>query len=105
MKGRRIPAVTGANPASMIKEPGDYYGPVVGWTGDKAAVFFFLPLIRDVDGHPEARAMHHVVSPPHKFKEEYDGSLTIRESIGAGPSGHYYWHGYLTRGNWEKIED
>lgn len=97
MQGRRIP-VTDPNddPYHLVKQPGDYYGPVVGKSGDKPAVFFMPP-----EGEDEPR-LHHVCSPPHKFFEQDDGTLTIRDSIGCGPNGNYYWHGFLTNGNWEK---
>ena len=52
------------------------------------AVFFLLPNARDPDAPPSQRAIHHVVSPPHTFYETADGSLKIRESIGAKD-----WHG------------
>ena len=100
MKGRRIPVVDPPiDPCLMCTQAGDYYGPVMGWSGDKPAVFFLLPIARDEGIHGGARSLHHVVSPPHVFTEEPDGTLTIRESIGAGPQ-PYYWHGYLTRGEW-----
>lgn len=102
MQGRRVTLPPGADPYTVIKEAGDYCGPVVGWSGGTQAVFFLLPIARDSDVHGEARALHHVQSPPHVFHEEPDGTLTIRESIGAGPSsGGYYWHGYLNQGRWE----
>jgi hypothetical protein len=101
MKGRRVPVQDGLDPMTACQQAGDYYGPVVGWTGSKPAVFFLLPIARDIDVHGEARSLHHVQSPPHVFTEEQDGTLTIRESIGAGPNGAYYWHGFLTEGRWE----
>ncbi len=100
MQGRRLPIEPGQDPTSVLEKPGDYCGPIVGWTADKPAVFFFLPLTEPVDGHPESVAMHAVCSPPHRFVEEPDGTLTIYDSIGAGPSGNYYWHGYLDCGLW-----
>ena len=101
MQGRRVPLPAGADPYSILKEAGDYCGPVMGWSGDKPGVYFLLPIARDPNAHGPARSMHHVVSPPHVFHEEPDGTLTIRESIGAGPSGAYYWHGFLNHGCWE----
>lgn len=105
MQGRRIPIVNhGTQPAPMVgdlpvlSEPGDYCGPLLGYTGDKPAVFFLLPNARDADAHGGARSVHHVVSPPHKFTEEADGTLTVRESIGAFP----HWHGFLTAGVWKE---
>lgn len=87
-------------------EPGDYIGPVRGYTGDKPAVFFLLPDARDEGARPWERGIGHVTSPPHTFHEEADGSLTIRASIlsvgvedGQRVDG---WHGYLTAGEWVK---
>ncbi len=109
MKGRRVPVVVEVDPVSVVTEPGDYWGPVYGYTGRKKedgtlepllVVVFLLPIARDSTSLPsEARSLHSVCSPPHVFIEEPDGSLTIRESIGAGRP--YYWHGYLTEGRWE----
>lgn len=76
--------------------PGAYHGPITGYTGDKPAVFYLLPIARDPDVLPSARSIRHVTSPPHTFHEEEDGSLTIRASIlheGA-------WHGFLEHGVW-----
>jgi hypothetical protein len=109
MQGRRIPITKGAegdsqDPYHLVTRPGDYYGPVMGFTGDVPAVFFLLPTATPSDprwGGAPQDGLHHVCSPPHVFTEERDGTLTIRESIGAGPGGNYYWHGYLTGGRWE----
>lgn len=103
MQGRRLPVVTGDDPYLHLKEAGDYYGPVMGFSGDVPAVFFLLPIARDANVPPQARSIHHVCSPPHTFTEHPDGTLTIRASIGAGAGepGGYYWHGYLTKGVWE----
>lgn len=96
MKGRRIPVENPSiNPSDVLKEAGDYCGPVMGWSGDKPAVFFLLPTARDLDAHGDARSIRHVVSPPHTFTEQPDGSLTIRDSIRSS-----HWHGYLTAGEW-----
>lgn len=89
MKGRRLPIADGEDPTLILQWPGDYCGPIVGFTGDSPAVFFLLP----IETHSD---IHHVVSPPHKFIEEPDGSLTIKASIGADP----HWHGYLKQGVW-----
>jgi len=102
--GRRIPVVPGQHPCP--EQPGDYCGPVLGWTGDKPCVFFLKPNARDADAPKRARSVQHVVSPPHTFTEEEDGSLTIRNSIGdmAGPGSESDgWHGYLTKGIWSKV--
>lgn len=102
MKGRRVP-ITG-DPAITLEQPGDYCGPVHGYSGDKPAVFFLLPI--EGGTGPLEGGMHHVVSPPHVFTEEPDGTLTIRESIlsyAIEPDGSKLrpiWHGYLTRGEW-----
>ncbi len=101
MQGRRVPCEVWQDPYAVLKEAGDYCGPIERYTGRAAAVFFLLPIARDPDVHGEARSLHHVQSPPHVFTEEPDGTLTIRESIGAGPGGNYYWHGYLTKGRWQ----
>lgn len=85
--------------------PGDYCGPLTGWTGDKPAVFFFLPNARDEDAPPGERGLHHVVSPPHTFIEEDDGSLTVQPSILSrwGRGGADGWHGFLERGVWRSV--
>jgi hypothetical protein len=106
MNGRRI-SVDSITPGrgnfhSALTQPGDYCGPIRGYTGDNPAVWYLLPITEDVPGHPEAKALHHVESPPHRFVEEPDGTLSIYDSIGCGPCGDYYWHGYLKRGVWEK---
>jgi hypothetical protein len=101
--GRRLPIIEGQHPTPL--EPGDYCGPVMGYTGDKPCVFFLKPNARDPDAPGRARSVHHVVSPPHVFTEEPDGTLTITASIGdtAGPgSTSDGWHGYLTKGVWKK---
>jgi hypothetical protein len=100
MKGRRIPVQPGLDPALACREAGDYYGPIAGKANGALCVFFLLPIARDPDAHGEKRSLHHVQSPPHQLFEEADGSLTIRESIGAGHNG-YYWHGFLNAGHWE----
>lgn len=98
MNGRRIPVVQGQDPFLALQEPGDYYGPVMGFSGDRPAVFFFLPV-------PGTKRFHHVQSPPHKITEEADGTLTLRDSIlGRGwcneQNQNYEWHGFLTKGEW-----
>jgi hypothetical protein len=103
-QGRRIPVVPGAtdeqlDPYHLLTQPGDYYGPVMGFTLDRPAVFFLLPTATASDpkwGGAPQDGMHHVCCPPHSFIEEADGTLTIRESIGTS-----HWHGYLTNGRWE----
>lgn len=90
---------------SVPEKPGDYCGPVVGYSGAKPAVFFLKPNARDADAPRRARAVQYVASPPHVFTEEADGTLTITASIGdtAGPNSESDgWHGYLTKGLWHK---
>lgn len=90
MKGRRV-----ATPDDL-EQPGDYCGPVTGWTGGLPAVFFLKP-----NG-----ARGHITSPPHEFVEEDDGTLTVRPSISdtrvGRPEFSDGWHGYLERGNWRQ---
>lgn len=81
-------------------EPGDYCGPIRGYTGDRVSVFFMLP--NEGNLPREHRGIAHVVSPPHDFRECHDGSLEIRESILC--SGTVAWHGYLDEGNiWREV--
>ena len=105
--GRRIPILDPKDdPYHRLERPGDYYGPVMGFNGDRPAVYFLLPTATPADpkwGGAAADGLHHVCSPPHAFTEQPDGTLTIRESIGAGPASGYYWHGYLTAGVWEEF--
>lgn len=92
--GRRVTTV------QDIQQPGDYCGPIVGYTGDSPACFFLLPNSRDDDAPPGQRSVHHVCFPPHTYRECADGSLEIRNSIGAMP----YWHGYLDEGHvWRSV--
>jgi hypothetical protein len=102
MRGRRLPL------GEWPKEPGDYVGPIVGYTGELPAVFFLKPNARDADAPKIARAIHHVTSPPHVFRECADGSLEIRQSLGdrhgeiAGEVSDG-WHGFLDEGHeWRK---
>ena len=103
MKGRRVQTF------AEIEQPGDYFGPHIGLTGDLPAVFFLKPNARDPDAPPHARSVQHVCSPPHTFRECPDGILEIRPSIGAtvrGGSESDGWHGYLDEGNeWRKVGD
>jgi hypothetical protein len=94
MQGRRL-SMPECGERPILAQAGDYYGPMDH--GGKLAVFYLLPNARDHDAPAGAQHVHHVVSPPHVFKEEPDGTLTIRESIGAQPA----WHGFLTNGRWE----
>ncbi len=98
MRGRRLPLST------WPTEPGDYMGPIMGYTDDKPAVFFLKPNARDPSAPPVARSIQHVVSPPHVFRECPDGSLEIRESLGDMHNGvSDGWHGYLDEDHqWRK---
>jgi hypothetical protein len=104
MRGRRIPIINlGTQPEPMVGEvpilerAGDYCGPFKDKIDGHLVVYFLLPNARDPETKGHGRSMRHVVSPPHRFIEEPNGSLTIRESIGAMP----HWHGFLTDGRWE----
>lgn len=106
MKGRRLPVVDGK--PIWPTEPGDYSGPVMGFTGDLPSVFFLKPNARDEGAPPRARSVQHVCSPPHTFRECPDGSLEIRNSLGDtttdGTGGSDGWHGYLDEGhNWRQV--
>jgi hypothetical protein len=94
------PQLRGQAKLTQPREPGDYCGPIVGYTGERPAVFFMLPVPAD---HPDA-GVRHVASPPHDpFVEEADGTLTISPSILAvRPEGNG-WHGYLERGVWRQV--
>lgn len=99
---RRVPVPESGdiNEVLFDLEPGDYCGPVDGYSGGKPAVFFRLPVPA---GHPDA-GIRHVASPPHVFTEQPDGSLQIRESILAVRQGGGGWHGYLDAGNlWREV--
>jgi hypothetical protein len=109
MKGRRIPTglpegqrKVGSFPA--LEMPGDYCGPMYGYTGDKPAVFFLKPNARDHNAPPRAKSVQHVIMPPHRFVENNDGTLTIEGSIGDTAHGTESdgWHGFLSAGNWHE---
>jgi len=107
MKGRRIRVEFAGTRALYpdLKQPGDYCGPLIGWTADRPAVFFLKPNANDPQAPKRAHYIQHVCSPPHRFTEEMDGTLTIRDSIGdkAGKSSvSDGWHGYLTKGEWHQ---
>lgn len=96
--GRRVSSLT------QIKKPGDYCGPIEGYTGDLPCVFFLKPNARDKGVPPISRAVQHVSSPPHQFFENEDGTLTIEASIGdtrVGGTESDGWHGFLRKGRWE----
>jgi hypothetical protein len=104
--------VIGRRVASMadIERPGDYFGPVTGYTGDKEACFFLKPNARDEGVSARSRSIQHVCFPPHTYRECAGGSLEIRASIsnltagdvgGASDDG---WHGYLDEGHvWRQV--
>jgi hypothetical protein len=104
MIGRRVASL------AEVEQPGDYFGPAKGYTGDLPAVFFLKPNARDEGVPPRSRSVNHVCSPPHTFRECPDGSLEIRPSIsnllsrdttGQSDDG---WHGYLDEGHmWRQV--
>lgn len=106
MKGRRL-ALTAEGEVTMPELPGDYCGPVMGYTGSLPCVFFLKPNARDADAPRRAKGVQHVVSPPHTFHEQPDGSLEISPSISdlaGGGSESDGWHGYLKAGHeWVKV--
>jgi hypothetical protein len=94
MRGRRVATI------GEIEQPGDYCGPICGYTGEKESCFFLLPNARDEEAPPAQRAVHHVAFPPHTYQECPDGSLEIRASIASrGDGGVQLWHGYLDEGH------
>lgn len=110
MKGRRIPVPESGdfNEVIPLMGPGDYCGPMKGYTGDKPCVFFMKPNAWDenIPCH-RSRRVQHVVSPPHTFRECSDGSLEIRASIsdhaGTGSESDG-WHGFLDEGHiWRQV--
>jgi hypothetical protein len=102
--GRRVATV------AEIERPGDYCGPIMGYTGDKLACLFLKPNARDENPGGWARryrSIQHVCFPPHTYRECEDGSLEIRASIGdtAGMDMQTDgWHGMLNEGHrWVQI--
>ena len=91
---RRIPVPEDGHLPLGEMEPGDYCGPITGYTGDVPAVFFLVPAARDEGAPGDVRAVNHVCFPPHTYRECADGSLEIRASIGI-PN----WHCWLDEGN------
>jgi hypothetical protein len=101
--GRRVPLTkTGklrAEARGWRLKPGEYSGPVVGYTGDLPALFFCKP-----NG-----ALGHITSPPHAFVEEDDGTLTVQPSISNLKRGDQTgetddgWHGFLEHGAWRQV--
>ena len=109
MKGRRLPTIDGK--VNWPTEPGDYCGPVVfNFSGGPLpAVFFLKPNARDVDAPKIAHVIHHVVSPPHVFTEETDGTLTISPSLSDRHREMSElsdgWHGFLEKGIWREVSN
>lgn len=102
--GRRVATV------SEIERPGDYCGPdtITSASGNETfqRVMFLKPNARDDDAPPVARSLQWVRIPPHTVRECPDGSLEIRNSIGATRSrmsGEEAesdgWHGFLDEGH------
>lgn len=95
LSGRRVGTF------AELTQAGDYCGPVMGYTADIPAVFFLKPNARDAGVSPNHRAIQHVVSPPHRFQEEPDGTLSIFDSIGdMHPWGTDRCHCFLRHGVW-----
>lgn len=100
--GRRVGGI------SEVTQPGDYCGPIRGYTSDAEAMFFLLPTASPEEplhrtmAPDDANGIHHITFPPHTYRECDDGSLEVRASIGAlrsdGSPGHV-WHGYLDEGH------
>lgn len=111
MKGRRLEVVvneaTGRPDLNLClpTEPGDYVGPISGYTGDKPALYFMLPHARDAGTDPQERGVRHITFPPHGIVEEDDGTVTVVGSILAilSPDSRHGWHGYLERGEWRQV--
>lgn len=99
--GRRVATL------AEIERPGDYCGPIRGYTGDTISCFFLKPNARDEGVTPRARSIQHVDFPPHTYRECQDGSLEIRASLGdtAGSDTESDgWHGYLDEGHvWRQV--
>lgn len=100
--GRRVATV------GEIVLPGDYCGPIVGYTGlGMESCFFLKPNARRRGEPARARSVQHVNFPPHTYRECPDGSLEIRNSIGdrTGTNGESDgWHGYLDEGHvWRQV--
>lgn len=94
---RRLPSDCSMNDL----EPGDYTGPRAVMEGAVGAVWFRYPVIEG-SPWPGSDDIHHVISPPHTFRECEDGSLEIRNSIGGQPR----WHGFLDEGNiWRELDN
>jgi len=112
--GRRIQHVEGSDPYHELTQLGDYTGPIMGYTGDRLAVFFLIPQPWPWDDDEKLpassisfHALAHVVEPPHVFRECGDGSLEIRESIlitRRWKGEERQWHGYLDEGHvWRTV--
>ncbi len=99
--GRRVATV------GEIERPGDYCGPIRGYTGDNLSCFFLKPNARDEDAPRITHSVLHVNFPPHTYRECPDGSLEIRDSISdtrRGGTESDGWHGYLNEGHvWQQV--
>jgi hypothetical protein len=88
---------------NMPSKPGEYAGPVHGYTGDVPCLFFVLPVPED---HPDF-GVRHITAPPHSINEETDGTVTVSPSIlavrGTSVDGPAPWHGYLEHGVWREV--
>jgi hypothetical protein len=99
--GRRLQPVDGLLPFggdSTQWKPGDYCGPIKGYTGDLEACMYLLPVAKPGD------RLHHVCFPPHTYRECADGSLEIRNSILhkgyiTEDDQNGEWHGFLNEGH------
>ncbi len=95
MIGRRVSTL------GDIERPGDYCGPIKGYTGELESCFFIKP------NGERSGGIHHANFPPHRYRECDDGSLEIRESISdktAGSDISDGWHGYLDEGHvWRQV--
>jgi len=101
--GRRV------NTIHDVEQPGDYTGPITGYTGPGMFSCFFLkPNARDKDVPARARSVQHVNFPPHSYTLHQDGKITISPSIGdqtrdGGPESSDGWHGFLEHGVWRQV--
>jgi hypothetical protein len=95
--GRRIPVVDPeASPLSLVREPGDYYGPVQRAGEAGPTVIFRLP---------DSGRLAHITSPPFEFTENADGTLSVQGSIlcrWTEGDESCTWHGHLTNGEWHR---
>lgn len=126
IRGRRLPVAYGTRGLLLTQpsEPGDYCGPVHGYTGDDWAVYFIKPHAQDEGTPAHGTGVQHVIgvlghsdalpgeSEPEGlvFREQIDGTLTISgviEDTGWTPTTDESdgWRGHLTRGWWMTEEE